>query len=181
MEVSVLYAVKLNMAATAERRQPVVLETMKIWLGRGQSIEPFLLWLDEAHMNSAHNGLGFDMIVLRKHYTSLKRWFQHMSKMFDTLVHLRAKNYGSPLDLGSLLEANGGAKGGKGSEREGYGLVGAVDADQCRKDTRGRQLHQCDSRDRRPEGNWGSPHFGKPQLRWKLVDGKVVIDVSRGS
>ncbi len=116
MDASVLHAVKLNVAATEETHQPVVLERMTIWLGNGVTAEPFLKWLDEAHVHSAHNGLDFDMMVIKKYYTSLKRWFQHASKMFDTLIHLRARELPSPLTLASLLEANGGSKAAHGSQ-----------------------------------------------------------------
>ena len=116
MDISIVCAKKLDIEASLERQEPVVLDRLAIWVGKGDHLEPLLEWFDQSHAHVAHNGVGFDMQVLKKHYTSQARWFKHLSKMFDTLLHLRAQNVPPPLDLGKMLEANGGAKAGKGSE-----------------------------------------------------------------
>jgi len=116
MEISIVCATKLDIKASLETQKPVVLDTLAIWVGNGDPLEPLLEWFDQSHAHVAHNGVNFDLEVLKKHYTSQARWFKHLSKMFDTLVHLRAKNVPPPLDLGNMLAANGGAKAGKGSD-----------------------------------------------------------------
>lgn len=117
LRVSLLCAQKLDLVQTALKAEPVVLEEIVIWVGKGHTLDTFFTWLDEATVIVAHHGLGFDMPVLRMLYDgkyNASRYVQHCAKVFDTLLFLRESKARGSLALGNLLLYNGDKKLGNG-------------------------------------------------------------------
>tara|TARA_B100001094_G_scaffold277308_1_gene286063 strand:- start:346 stop:1686 length:1341 start_codon:yes stop_codon:yes gene_type:complete len=117
---SLLCAQKLDLVKTAQTGEPSVLEEMEVWCGNGDPLDMFFTWLDQATVVVAHNGLRFDMPVLRMQYEGKDnglRYVKHCAKVFDTLHVLRKSNPDQGrLALGRLLSLNGDNKLGDGKQ-----------------------------------------------------------------
>jgi len=72
----------------------------------GGPFEALLAAFDGASLIVAYNGIGFDMPVMRKYYTSGERYVRHMQKLHDPFDRIRS-NTGLWVGLDALLSHNG--------------------------------------------------------------------------